>query len=190
MAASGRHRLLFALAATSLVAGCGGSADEVPTDTTATGGRGPATTSTAPAELAVQPGRAVVVAGDERFDLIVFECLVGEATGAPARRLALSASATEPFLDASVVLNVDILVSQHVAGLEEHRITITRRDGAPDLAASDSPRPGAGGPAPDDWIEVDEAAGVVRGGGFRLGATDGSAQPLPAGTLVADCSDD
>lgn len=37
------------------------------------------------------------------------------------------------------------------------------RDGAPDLAANDSTRPGAGGPAPDDWIEVDEAAGVVRG---------------------------
>lgn len=158
-------------------------------DTVSRSGTGPATTSTEPAELAVQPGRAIVVAGDERFDLIVFECLVGAETGSPARRLALSASATEPFLDANVVLNVDVLVSQLAPMLEEHRITITRRDGTPDLAANDTPRPGAGGPAPEDWITVDERAGLVRGTGFQLAATDGSAPPLPSGTLVADCSE-
>lgn len=179
----------FAVAAACIVVGCGERADEVSPDTASRSGTDPATTSTAPADLAVQPGRAIVVAGDERFDLIVFECLVGEETGSPARRLALSASATEPFLDAKVVLNVDVLVSQQAAGLEEHRITITRHDGTPDLAANDTPRPGAGGPAPDDWINVDESAGVVRGTGFQLAATDGSAPPLPSGTLVADCSD-
>lgn len=186
VAVSGPQR--FAVAAACIVAGCGGRADEVSPDTASRSGTDPAT-STAPAELAVQPGRAIVVAGDERFDLIVFECLVGDETGSPARRLALSASATEPFLDANVVLNVDVLVSQQAPMLEEHRITITRRDGTPDLAANDTPRPGEGGPAPDDWIRVDESAGLVRGTGFQLAATDGSAPPLPPGTLVADCSD-
>ena len=133
----------------------------------------------------VEPGHAVVEAGGQRLTFIVFDCLVGDETGAPNRRLALSASNTEPFAEASEVLNVDILVSR-ATGQEEHIIAITRRDRA-SLGASDTPTPSRGGRAPDDWIEVDEENGAVHGDGFELRATDGSGDVLPAGRLVADC---
>ena len=133
----------------------------------------------------VEPGTAVVVAGGERWEYVVHECLVGADTGSPNRRLALSASATEPFLESDDVLNVDILVSQ-ATGTEEHVITLTRMRHA-DLGAADVSTPSRGGPAPDDWIEIDEDAAVVHGGGFELRATDGSGESYADGRLVADC---
>ena len=141
------------------------------------------TASAPPPDL--EAGRAIVEAGGERFTFILHECLVGEETGSPNRRLALSASTTEPFLEADEVLNVDILVST-ATGAEDHVIAITRRD-RPTLGAADSSMPSRGGPAPDDWITVDAEAGVVSGAGFELRAIDGAGEPLADGTLIADC---
>ena len=142
-------------------------------------------TSSASADIDVEPGTAVVEAGGERWVYVVYECLVGAETGSPNRRLALSASATEPFLESDDVLNVDILVSQ-ATGTEEHVITLSRMRAA-NLGAADVGAPSRGGPAPDDWIEIDEQAGVVRGEGFELRATDGSGPSYADGRLVADC---
>lgn len=143
------------------------------------------TTTSSPPAVDVAPGTAVVEAGGERFTFIVFQCLIGSETGSPARRLALSASETVPFLESAVVLNVDVLVSSR-SGTEDHAITITRDEG-PDLGAADAGGPARGGPAPDDWIEVDEQRRTVRGSGFELRATDLSGASLPGGRLVADC---
>jgi hypothetical protein len=142
-------------------------------------------TSSVDIDLDVEPGTAVVEAGGERWVYLVYECLVGADTGSPNRRLALSASATEPFLESDDVLNVDILVGQ-ATGTEEHVITLTRT-GVTNLGAADVAMPSRGGPAPDDWIEIDEEAGVVHGRGFELRATDGSGESFADGRLVADC---
>lgn len=166
------------LVAAGVLAGACGDDDE---------GAATTTTEDAPdASLEVQDGQAIVEAGGERFEFIVHECLVGEETGSPTRRLALSASQTEPFLEADVVLNVDILVSQAVPPQEQHTITITRFDGV-DLASTDFRKPAGGGLAPDDWIEVGD--GLVTGSGFELRAEDLDRDDavLADGKLVADC---
>ena len=185
-----RRLLLLLLMATALPAAACSSGD----DGTAGEGDGrPERTTTVPVEEVdagpapeVEPGKAVVVAGDERFEFAVHECLVGEETGAPNRRLALSASETEPFEEARTFLHVNILVSVHIEDWEEHVIEIVRYDGA-NIGAADMSTPGRGGPAPDDWIQVDEDAHVVHGSGFELRVIDESQRTLPPGTLVADC---
>ena len=183
-------RLAAALALVALVA-CGGDDDDgggtaaaVADGTTTT--ESPSTAS-APA---VQAGRVVLETADGgAFTFIVFECLLGEATGSPSRRLALSASTEEPFMDADEVLNLDILVSA-ATGAEEHVITLTRVDPSqPSFGASDTGMPSRGGRAPDDWIHVDDATGTVYGDGFELVATDGSGESLGVGSIVADCPD-
>lgn len=136
----------------------------------------------------VDPGVAVVLAGDVRYEFVVFECLVGDETGSPVRRLALSASDTEPFLEADRFLSVDILVSQVIDGHEEHVISIFDADGSFDVGAADLATPSRGGPAPDDWIEHDPLAHVVYGEGFELRSTTlDDDTVLTDGVLVADC---
>ena len=171
-------RAPIALLVLLLVASCS-SDDGGPSQPEAASG------STSSSSVDVEPGTAVVEAGGERWVYLVYECLVGADTGSPNRRLALSASATEPFLESDDVLNVDILVSR-ATGTEEHVITLTRT-GDTNLGAADVAMPSRGGPAPEDWIEIDEHAGVVHGGGFELRATDGSGQSFAGGRLVADC---
>ena len=183
-------RALAAAAVVAAVAACGGDGNGSAPPPAATG---KATTTTAavitttPSRPAVEvaPGTAVVEAGEERFTFIVFQCLIGAETGSPGRRLALSAGDSEPFPESAVVLNVDILVSARF-GTEDHVITIARDDG-PDLGAADAGGPARGGPAGDDWIEVDEERRTVQGSRFELRATDGSGLSLPSGRLVADC---
>lgn len=188
------HPYCLRITASALVvalslAACGGddaSVDGVSATTTTA----PTATTTGPAGSddpwpEVEPGLAIVTAGDERFEFVVFECRIGDETGSPQRRLALSGSLTEPFLEADVVLNVDLLVSRF--GPEEHVITITRFDGT-DLGAADLATPSRGGPAPDDWIELDEDLRSVRGRGFQLAPTEvPGGDPMPPGVLVADC---
>ena len=135
---------------------------------------------------AVEPGRAIVEAGDERWEFVVSECLVGEEqTGSPYGGLILAASATEPLLESDLVLNVRILVSAAIAGHEEHVISITTPLDRPDLGAADVNVPSRGGPAPDDWIEIGD--GVVTGSGFELAEIEVGGRRFPSGTLVADC---
>lgn len=187
----GPLRSLAPVAALALLGSCG---DGDPTGTTA-GSAPPAPTSTTATTRAEPPaagpvdGRAVVVAGDQRFEFVVEDCLVGEEqTGTPYQRLSVHGSETVPYAEAQVFLAVRILVSQVVAGHEEHLIEITRMQGE-DLGAADVAVPSRGGPAPDDWIEVGD--GAVTGSGFRLRSTgDPVAEPLPAGDLVVDCPED
>lgn len=186
----GRVRPLTAAAVSVLAVACTSGNDaprtpESPRPTASTA----STPSTAPGatglENDVVPGTAVVTVGGERHAFVVFECLIGAETGSPNRRLALSASETEPFPEADVVLNVDVLVSSRT-GTEDHLISILGFKGS-DVGAGDVATPSRGGPAPDDWIHVDEVGRVIRGSGFELRATDPTAASHPAGTLVADC---
>lgn len=191
----GRRSAIGALLAAGAVVagGCGSGGGGAGPATSTSASMGPVNTrasaTTGPSITGVLPGKAVVTAGDQRWEFIVHDCLLGEETGSPNRRLALSASDTEPFLDAGLVLNVDILVSQRVPGVEEHVISITDAGpDRPDLGAADVPLPSRGGPAPDDWIQVDEQTRAVRGHGFELRATSPGGPQLEAGTLVADCT--
>ncbi len=103
-------------------------------------------------------------------------------------RLALSASNTEPYLDADRFLDVNVLVSQVVDGHEEHVIEIFSTDGSVDIGADDLQLPSRGGPAPDDWIRHDADAGAVFGAGFELQSTSPDDDTvLEDGVLVADC---
>ncbi len=135
----------------------------------------------------VGAGTAVVEAGGERFEFVVFQCLVGDDAG-PTRRVALSASDTEPYLDAGRFLNVNVLVSSVIDGHEEHVIEIFSVDDTLDVGAADLQLPSRGGPAPDDWVHVDGAAGVVYGSGFELQSTSPDDDTsFGDGVLVADC---
>ena len=176
---SGRHRLRLAVAATGIVAGCEGSVDEV----SLTPRRG--------AERARPRPKPRQRSSPSSEDAPSSSPATGSTSSSssascatrPARRLTLSASATEPFSTRGRAQRRTPRLAAG-GGARGAQDTITRA-GAPDLAADDTPRPGAGGPAPDDWIGVDEGAGVVRGTRFQLAATDGSARPLPCpGTLM------
>ncbi|WP_436794430.1 hypothetical protein [Actinospongicola halichondriae] len=186
------RRWMVVLAALA-VAGCAGDDDggqpaatSAPSSTTSSADlaeSGPA--------FAVEPGTAVVEAGGERFEFVVFECLVGTDGGGPTRRLALSGSDTEPYLEADRYLSVNILVSKVVDGHEEHVIEIFSIDGSLALGAADFQTPSRGGPAPGDWIHHDTDAGVVFGSGFELRSTSADdATVLEDGVLVADCPAD
>lgn len=196
----------IAVAACGLAAACGAGSTE-PEGAAVTAAEPGTTASSSPAApgsvptgegsgqeaagtlLPVVPGRAVVVAGDLRRELVVFECRVGAETSAPNRRLALSASETVPYDAAELFLSVDILVPRSIPD-EEHRVSLFRMDGTSTLGASDIGVPSLGGRAPDDFVEVRDEDGrrVVRATGFELWDTSNPAvAPLPPGELVADC---
>ena len=74
--------------------------------------------------------------------------------------------------------------------LEEPVVAVlatVRRDGSV-LGAADAATPSRGGPAPDDWIDVDANTRRVTGSGFELRATDGGGDGLGAGRITADCN--